>query len=84
MFEFKEEKEEKVRGRQRSVVEHQLDGDLSQEIFTCVECSIYFKKRTHLREHMQEHGQIGKSGRKVNVEKKTFGVDILIKMLLNV
>ncbi|XP_043090799.1 LOW QUALITY PROTEIN: protein Wiz [Puntigrus tetrazona] len=64
MFEFKEEKEEKVRGRQRSVVEHQLDGDLSQEIFTCVECSIYFKKRTHLREHMQEHGQVGKSGKK--------------------
>lgn len=64
MFEFTEEKEEKVRGRQRSVVDHQLDGGLSQDIFTCVECSIYFKKRAHLREHMREHGQVGRSGKK--------------------
>ncbi|KAL1278731.1 hypothetical protein QQF64_025404 [Cirrhinus molitorella] len=64
MFEFTEEKEEKVRGRQRSVVDHQLDGGLSQDIFTCVECSIYFKKRAHLHEHMQDHGQVGRSGKK--------------------
>lgn len=64
MFNFKEEKTEKVRGRQNSVVDHQLDKDLSQEIFTCVECSIYFKKRVHLREHMREHGQVGRSGKK--------------------
>uniref|UniRef100_A0A8C1VX93 Si:ch211-194b1.1 n=1 Tax=Cyprinus carpio TaxID=7962 RepID=A0A8C1VX93_CYPCA len=64
MFKSKEEKEEKVRGRQRSVVDHQLDGDLSQDIFTCVECSIYFKKRAHLHEHMREHGQVGGSGKK--------------------
>ncbi|XP_052407546.1 protein Wiz isoform X2 [Carassius gibelio] len=71
MFKLKEEKGEKVRGRQRSVVEHQLDGDLSQEIFTCVECSIYFKKRTHLHEHMQEHGQVGRSGKKCQGRDKT-------------
>ncbi|XP_026114522.1 protein Wiz-like [Carassius auratus] len=71
MFKLKEEKGEKVRGRQRSVVEHQLDGDLSQEIFTCVECSIYFKKRTHLHEHMQEHGQVGRSGKKWQGRDKT-------------
>ncbi|XP_042575600.1 protein Wiz-like isoform X1 [Cyprinus carpio] len=70
MFKFKEEKEEKVRGRQRSVVEHQLDGDLSQEIFTCVECSIYFRKRIHLHEHMQEHGQVGRSGKKWQCREK--------------
>ncbi|XP_048043539.1 uncharacterized protein wizb isoform X2 [Megalobrama amblycephala] len=64
MLNFKEEKTEKVRGRQNSVVDHQLDKDLSQEIFTCVECSIYFKKRIHLREHMREHGQVGRSGKK--------------------
>ncbi|XP_047212565.1 protein Wiz-like isoform X4 [Girardinichthys multiradiatus] len=27
------------------------------EIFTCVECSIYFKKQVHLQEHMTEHCQ---------------------------
>ncbi|XP_026070036.1 protein Wiz isoform X2 [Carassius auratus] len=69
-FKFKEEKEEKVRGRQRSVVDHQLDGDLSQSIFTCVECSIYFKKRTHLREHMREHGQVGGSGKNLQCGEK--------------
>ncbi|XP_051994435.1 protein Wiz-like [Xyrauchen texanus] len=54
---FKDEKVEKVQERQRSIVDLQLDGDLCQDIFTCVECSIYFKKQDHLREHMQEHGQ---------------------------
>ncbi|KAM9745631.1 protein Wiz isoform 1-T1 [Menidia menidia] len=37
------------------------------DIFTCVECSIYFKKQLHLQEHMAEHCQSGrrsgKSGR---------------------
>ncbi|XP_056089189.1 protein Wiz isoform X2 [Rhinichthys klamathensis goyatoka] len=73
MFDFKEEKTEKVRGRQNSVVDHQLDEDLSQEIFTCVECSIYFKKRAHLREHMLEHGQVGRPGKKWQCgEKETW------------
>ncbi|XP_056309129.1 protein Wiz isoform X3 [Danio aesculapii] len=64
VLEFTEEKTEKVRGRQKSVVDQPLDGSPSQDIFTCVECSIYFKKRTHLWEHMQEHGQVNRSGQK--------------------
>uniref|UniRef100_A0A8C7YWY9 C2H2-type domain-containing protein n=1 Tax=Oryzias sinensis TaxID=183150 RepID=A0A8C7YWY9_9TELE len=27
------------------------------EIFTCVECSIYFRKQVHLKEHMAQHSQ---------------------------
>nr|XP_057906461.1 protein Wiz isoform X2 [Doryrhamphus excisus] len=40
------------------------DGDcnLEQDIFTCVECSIYFKKQVHLKEHMIEHSQTGEAG----------------------
>ncbi|XP_048869174.1 protein Wiz-like isoform X1 [Brienomyrus brachyistius] len=34
-----------------------------QDVFTCVECSIYFKKQVHLREHMQQHCQSGGRGR---------------------
>lgn len=39
-----------------------------KEIFTCVECSIYFKKQVHLQEHIVEHCQsggrrLGKGGR---------------------
>ncbi|KAM9844170.1 protein Wiz [Aulostomus maculatus] len=45
--------------------------DQVKDIFTCVECSIYFKKQVHLQEHMMEHCQsgavggrrLGKSGR---------------------
>ncbi|XP_072225726.1 protein Wiz [Leuresthes tenuis] len=33
-----------------------------KEIFTCVECSIYFKKQVHLQEHMTEHSQSGAGG----------------------
>ncbi|XP_040013763.1 protein Wiz isoform X2 [Xiphias gladius] len=33
-----------------------------KEIFTCVECSIYFKKQVHLQEHMVEHCQSGSGG----------------------
>ncbi|TMS14907.1 Protein Wiz [Larimichthys crocea] len=32
------------------------------EIFTCVECSIYFKKQVHLQEHIVEHCQSGAGG----------------------
>ncbi|KAM4716716.1 protein Wiz isoform 2-T2 [Anableps anableps] len=32
------------------------------EIFTCVECSIYFKKQVHLQEHMTEHCQTSPGG----------------------
>ncbi|KAI7803120.1 putative protein Wiz [Triplophysa rosa] len=59
MLELNRGKEKKVQKRQKSVVSH-LGG---HEIFTCVECSIYFKKRDHLREHMREHGQ-GEPGKK--------------------
>lgn len=54
VFEFKEEEEEKVQDTEQSL---EARGELCQEIFTCVECSIYFKKVAHLREHMREHGQ---------------------------
>ncbi|XP_060748093.1 protein Wiz isoform X2 [Tachysurus vachellii] len=54
VFEFKEEEEEKVQDKKQS---QEVKGELCQEIFTCVECSIYFKKAAHLREHMREHGQ---------------------------
>uniref|UniRef100_A0A3B4U0J8 WIZ zinc finger b n=1 Tax=Seriola dumerili TaxID=41447 RepID=A0A3B4U0J8_SERDU len=33
-----------------------------KDIFTCVECSIYFKKQVHLQEHMVEHCQSGSGG----------------------
>ncbi|KAK3520501.1 hypothetical protein QTP70_024116 [Hemibagrus guttatus] len=60
VFEFKEEEEEKVQGKKQA---QEVEHELSQEIFTCVECSIYFKKAAHLREHMQEHGHdIGRKG----------------------
>uniref|UniRef100_A0AAZ1XPV4 C2H2-type domain-containing protein n=1 Tax=Oreochromis aureus TaxID=47969 RepID=A0AAZ1XPV4_OREAU len=36
--------------------------ETDKEIFTCVECSIYFKKQVHLQEHMIEHNQSGAGG----------------------
>lgn len=33
-----------------------------KHIFTCVECSIYFKKQVYLQEHMVEHCQNGAGG----------------------
>ncbi|XP_007576513.2 protein Wiz isoform X2 [Poecilia formosa] len=36
--------------------------DVGNKIFTCVECSIYFKKQVHLQEHMTEHCQISPGG----------------------
>uniref|UniRef100_A0A3B3UPI8 WIZ zinc finger b n=1 Tax=Poecilia latipinna TaxID=48699 RepID=A0A3B3UPI8_9TELE len=36
--------------------------DAGNKIFTCVECSIYFKKQVHLQEHMTEHCQISPGG----------------------
>ncbi|XP_061086485.1 protein Wiz-like [Conger conger] len=38
------------------------EDELCEEVFTCVECSIYFNKQVHLREHMQQHWQ-GEEGR---------------------
>lgn len=36
--------------------------DPGKEIFTCVECSIYFRKQVHLQEHMVEHSQSASGG----------------------
>ncbi|XP_072549625.1 uncharacterized protein wizb isoform X2 [Salminus brasiliensis] len=75
VFEFKEEEEEKVQEKELSQGHR---GELCQEIFTCVECSIYFKRRAHLREHMREHapdgvkkGQRGEEGVGRRRAKKT-------------
>ncbi|KAM9780543.1 protein Wiz [Neosynchiropus ocellatus] len=35
--------------------EEEEDVAAGQEIYTCVECSIYFNKQIHLQEHMAEH-----------------------------
>ncbi|XP_077414801.1 uncharacterized protein wizb isoform X2 [Vanacampus margaritifer] len=45
--------EEKVDEDEDCRLEHGTD------IFTCVECSIYFNKQVHLKEHMIEHRQTG-------------------------
>lgn len=58
VFEFKEEEEEEEKV-QESEKPQEVRGELCQEIFTCVECSIYFKRRAHLREHMREHATDG-------------------------
>ena len=42
---------------------HEQDGGPSRDIFTCVECSIYFQKQVHLQEHMSEHVQTSPGGR---------------------
>lgn len=55
----------KFRGRGRKLdQEEESDAELGREIFTCVECSIYFKKQVHLQEHMIEHCQSGSVGGK--------------------
>ncbi|XP_077590057.1 protein Wiz isoform X1 [Stigmatopora nigra] len=48
--------EETVHEYEDDSLEHDID------IFTCVECSIYFKKQVHLKEHMIEHCQTGEKG----------------------
>lgn len=56
----KEEEEEEV----EEEVEGESEAVPGLEIFTCVECSIYFKKQVHLQEHIVEHcqGGAGKAG----------------------
>ncbi|XP_062874674.1 protein Wiz isoform X2 [Trichomycterus rosablanca] len=49
VFEFKDDEEERVQDKGE---------EFRPEIFTCVECSVYFNKQAHLREHMREHGQV--------------------------
>ncbi|XP_064844023.1 protein Wiz-like isoform X2 [Oncorhynchus masou masou] len=60
-YDFKEDLEkateelEKVEEEKGGEEEEGGEGELSEEIFTCVECSIYFKKQVYLQDHMQEH-----------------------------
>ncbi|XP_042183520.1 protein Wiz isoform X3 [Oncorhynchus tshawytscha] len=60
-YDFKEDLEkateelEKVEEKKGGEEEEGGEGELSEEIFTCVECSIYFKKQVYLQDHMQEH-----------------------------
>ncbi|TDH02526.1 hypothetical protein EPR50_G00153480 [Perca flavescens] len=42
--------------------EEEMGGEPGNEIFTCVECSIYFKKQVHLQEHIVEHCQSSTGG----------------------
>lgn len=48
-------------GREVEEVEESGFG-AGSEIFTCVECSIYFRKQVHLQEHMTEHCQTSPGG----------------------
>ncbi|XP_074511738.1 protein Wiz isoform X2 [Sebastes fasciatus] len=45
--------------RDKGEEEEERGGEPGKEIFTCVECSIYFKKQVHLQEHIVEHCQSG-------------------------
>ncbi|XP_024920323.1 uncharacterized protein LOC103393718 [Cynoglossus semilaevis] len=60
----KEATEEQIefRGDREEEVEEESAAGAVQEIFTCVECSIYFNKQLHLQEHMVEHSQRGPGG----------------------
>lgn len=44
-------------GGKREEEEEDIELMREKEIFTCVECSIYFKKQVHLQEHIVEHCQ---------------------------
>ncbi|KAM3864383.1 protein Wiz [Diretmus argenteus] len=54
--------EENVGGGEKG--EAESEAEPGNDIFTCVECSIYFKKQIHLQEHMTEHCQSGSGGGK--------------------
>ncbi|XP_041673372.1 protein Wiz-like isoform X2 [Cheilinus undulatus] len=57
-FEGFEAVDEPIKFRDRGGKEDEESGVMQgKEIFTCVECSIYFKKQQHLQEHMVEHCQ---------------------------
>lgn len=60
--------EENVEDQERSKEESGVEP--GKDIFTCVECSIYFKKQVHLQEHMIEHCQSdSRGGRRDRVVK---------------
>uniref|UniRef100_A0A3B5B1Z9 Protein Wiz-like n=1 Tax=Stegastes partitus TaxID=144197 RepID=A0A3B5B1Z9_9TELE len=48
--------------RDKEQEEEESELEPGKDIFTCVECSIYFKKQVHLQEHMVEHCQTGAGG----------------------
>uniref|UniRef100_A0A3B3XG04 C2H2-type domain-containing protein n=1 Tax=Poecilia mexicana TaxID=48701 RepID=A0A3B3XG04_9TELE len=67
VYEFEEvsfdDGETKFRDNDGKEVKAEESGlDVGNKIFTCVECSIYFKKQVHLQEHMTEHCQISPGG----------------------
>ncbi|XP_054890976.1 protein Wiz isoform X2 [Poeciliopsis prolifica] len=67
VYEFEEvgfdDGETKFRDTDGKEVEAEESGEgAGNEIFTCVECSIYFRKQVHLQEHMTEHCQLSLGG----------------------
>lgn len=46
----------------------QSEQETERDIFTCVECSIYFKKQSHLQEHIMEHCESNTEGSKNSVK----------------
>lgn len=46
----------------------QSEQEAERDIFTCVECSIYFKKQSHLQEHIMEHCERSTEGSKISVK----------------
>lgn len=46
----------------------QSEQEAERDIFTCVECSIYFKKQSHLQEHIAEHCESSTEGSKNSVK----------------
>ncbi|MGH0154354.1 UNVERIFIED_CONTAM: hypothetical protein FKN15_029013 [Acipenser sinensis] len=60
----REEDEDEDEDGGEEIEEDALSDEAEQSVFTCVECSIYFKKQVHLQEHMLQHcrAQQGKEG----------------------
>ncbi|XP_026203951.1 protein Wiz-like isoform X2 [Anabas testudineus] len=53
----------KFRGRRgKREKEEESAVEPGKEVFTCVECSIYFRKQVHLQEHMVEHSRSASAG----------------------
>lgn len=44
-------------------VEEEEEEEDEGSVYTCIECSIYFKKKSHLLEHMFQHSQEGEEAR---------------------
>lgn len=54
--------ESRSRAEKRDKEEEGSEMEPGTDVFTCVECSIYFKKQVHLQEHMIEHCQSAAGG----------------------